>query len=74
MPTILRLLPPEDPAYQGLLVAYFSRDAQATRQQLRVLLEAYLAARAAVIRRTNVHYMPDSSFERAIRDMVARHG
>ncbi len=42
LPTLLRLLPPEDPAYQGLLAAYFARDAQATRQQMKTLLEAYL--------------------------------
>lgn len=74
LPTLLRLLPPEDPAYQGLLVAYFSRDAAATRQQMRTLLEAYLAARAAVIRRTNVHYLPDSGFERAVQGLIERTG
>jgi hypothetical protein len=74
LPTLLRLLPPEDPAHQGLLAAGFSRDAQATRQHMKQLLQAYLDARAAVIRRTNVHYLPDSGFERAVKGMVERHG
>jgi hypothetical protein len=74
LPALLRLLPPEDPAYQGLLAAYFTRDAPATRQQMKTLLVAYLAARSAVIRRTNVHYMPDSGFERSVRGLVERHG
>lgn len=72
LPTLLRILPPEDAAHQGLLAATYSRDARANLAHLKQLLEAYLAARAAVIRRTNVGFIPNSSFERAVRQLLER--
>lgn len=72
LPPLLRALPPEDPAYQGLVNVRYGRDPRATLDSLRELLDAYLAARAAVIRRHNVGFVPDDSFERAIRETMRR--
>lgn len=74
LPPLLAALPPEDPAYQGLLHAYYnSQDVEATLAHLRRLLDAYLAARSAVIRRHSVGFVPDSSFERGIQRLLERH-
>ena len=68
-------LPPEDAAYQGLLHAYYdSQDVPGTLEHLRRLLDAYLAARSAVIRRHSVGFMPDSGFERGIQRLLERGG
>ena len=73
LPAFLRILPPEDPAYQGLLYAsYDSQDLPATLARLRRLLDAYVAARAAVIRRHNVGYVPDTAFERSLQRLLER--
>lgn len=73
LPPLLEALPPEDPAYQGLLAAYYDReDVRATLAHLRELLDAYLAARSAVIRRHTVGFVPDSSFERGIQRLLER--
>ena len=72
LPPLLRALPPEDPAYQGLIHVGYSRDHEATLANLRSLLEAYIAARAAVIRRHNVGFTPDDGFERALRETMRR--
>lgn len=73
IPPLLRILPPEDPAHQALIAAYYSHDARVTREQMRRLLQAYLGARSAVIRRTNVAFMPDGGFERAIQRLLEKH-
>ncbi len=72
LPPLLRALPPEDAAYQGLLRARYSRDTTVTLQHLRELVEAYVAARAAIIRRQNVGFMPDGSFERTLQQTMSR--
>lgn len=73
LPPLLEALPPEDPAYQGLLHAYYdSGDVKATLKHLRRLLAAYLAARSAVIRRHTVGFVPDSSFERGVQRLLER--
>lgn len=72
LPPLLEALPPEDPAYQGLLKAAYSRDAQATLRGLGELLGAYLAARSAVVRRHNLAFMPNSAFESEIRRQVEK--
>jgi hypothetical protein len=72
LPTLLAILPPEDPGYQGLIVARYGPDAGSTLAHLRALLKAYEEARAAVIRRTNVGYMPNSAFEQAIKRLIDR--
>jgi hypothetical protein len=70
LPTFLQLLPPEDPAHQGLIQASFSQDTAATLAHLRRHFDAYLAARAAVIRRHHLAFTPQSQFESAIQRLV----
>ncbi len=75
VPPLLQTLPPEDPAYQGLLRAYYSQDAAATARGVADLVEAYLAARSAVVRRQNLAFTPNTAFESEIRrwfDRLAR--
>jgi hypothetical protein len=72
LPPLLRTLPPEDPAYQGLLNAYYTQDMKATAANLRQLLAAYLAARAALVRRLNLPFNPDTAFESQIQRIVER--
>lgn len=74
LPPLLEALPPEDASYQGLIDVAYSRDAEATLVHLRRLLDAYLAARSAVIRRHNVGYIPDQGFERGIMQTLNRRG
>ncbi len=73
LPPLLNILPPEDPAYSSLQQAFFNKDARATRQQLAQLLDAYLAARTAVIRRLNLIFEINQGFESSIRKLVERH-
>ena len=73
LPPLLEALPPEDPAYQGLIDVAYSRDAATTLTHLRRLLDGYLSARSSVIRRHNVGFIPDQAFERGIRQTMARH-
>ena len=72
LPPLLRALPPEDPAYQNLLRARYSRDAAVTLDHLRDLVDTYTAARSAIIRRQNVGFMPDESFERTLQQTMGR--
>lgn len=74
LPPLLQALPPEDAAYQGLLHAHYGRDTGVTLEHLGRLLEAYVAARSAVIRRHNVGFVPDNSFERSLRRTMERRG
>jgi hypothetical protein len=69
---LLRLLPPEDPAHQGLIQAEYSHDSRATLSHLRRLFAAYLEARAAVIRRHSLVFEPNRSFETAIQRLIER--
>ena len=72
LPKLLHILPPEDPAHQALLQASYSADTKATANHLRQLLAAYIGARTAVIRRLNLAFMPDSSFETQIMRVLDR--
>lgn len=72
LPPLLRVLPPEDPTYQGLLTALYSQDAVATAAHLRQLLDAYLAARAAIVRRLNLPFNPDTAFETQLQRVLER--
>lgn len=72
LPPLLSALPPEDAAYQGLLRARYSRDTKVTLEHLRELVDAYVAARSAIIRRQNVGFMPDGSFERTLQQTMGR--
>jgi len=72
IPVLRRLLPIEDPARSSLPVAHFDHDTRATREHMRNLLRAYRDARAAVVRRYNLAFMPDQLFEDAIAKLVER--
>ncbi len=70
LPPLLTVLPPEEPARQGLLAAYFNRDTKATAVHLRELVAAYLAARTAVVRRLHLLFTPDTRFENEIQKLM----
>jgi hypothetical protein len=72
LPPLLRLLPAEEPARQGLLTASYSHDTAATAQQLARLLDAYLAARTAVVQRQRLLFVPDQAFENEMKRLIAR--
>ncbi|KAA3656809.1 MAG: hypothetical protein DWQ04_30040 [Chloroflexi bacterium] len=72
LPTFLRVLPPEEPARQALLKAKFDSDTKATAVHMKQLLDAYVAARTAVIRRLHLDFLPNSSFENQILQLVQR--
>ena len=72
LPPLLAALPREEPARAALLRASYDRDAAATARGLADLLEAYIAARAAVIRRQNLVYPLNTAFEGEIRRLVVR--
>ena len=72
LPPLLHVLPPEDPTHQALLKASYSADTKATAVHLRQLLQAYVGARTAVIRRLNLSFMPDSSFETQLQRVLDR--
>ena len=72
LPPLLRVLPPEEPARRALLEAHFNGDTRATRRHMGQLLQAYVTARAAVIRRLDLAFMPNSAFERQIQQLVQR--
>lgn len=66
LPTLLRLLPPEEPIREGLIGAAYEREPQATAEYLRSLLAAYREARQAIIRRHHLQYEPNAAFEREL--------
>lgn len=72
LPPLLAALPPEDPAHQALRRAYYSRDAAATARGLAELLDAYLAARAGIIRRQSLPPMTNNAFESEICRLVTK--
>lgn len=69
---MLRLLPPEDAAHQGLIQAHFSYDTRATAVHMRSLFRAYLAARTAVVRRHNLTLTLNHSFEAAVQKLIEK--
>jgi hypothetical protein len=74
LPPLLRLLPPDDPARPDLLQASFGHDTKATVGRMAHLLDAYLAARTAIVQRLNLEFIPDRGFEQAIGRLVERAG
>ncbi|MCP5099348.1 MAG: hypothetical protein GY943_27660, partial [Chloroflexi bacterium] len=72
LPTFLQLLPPEDAARQALLAAQFSKNTGGTAVHLSTLLTAYINARASIIKRYHLDFMPDTQFERQIKDLIKK--
>lgn len=73
LPPLLRVLPPEEPARQELMLSLYSPDTKATAVHLSHLLTAYLAARTAVIRRFDLGFEADKRFETAVQSLINRH-
>lgn len=72
LPPLLAALPPEEPARAALLRVAYGDDAAATLRGLNDLLNAYLAARSAVIRRQNLVFPIQTAFEGEVRRLVTR--
>jgi predicted nucleotidyltransferase len=72
LPELLRLLPPEDPAYQGLIQAEFSHNTATTAAHMRRLFTAYLAARDAIVRRHHLAFSPNRAFETAVQRLIEK--
>ena len=72
LPPLLAVLPPEEPARQALIHTVYIRDAAATLRELMGLLDAYVAARSAVIRRANMSFQVNAGFETEIRRLLER--
>lgn len=72
IPPLLQLLPSEHPAYQALVSVHYSRDVPATLHHLRLLANAYIGARTAVIHQHSLLYAPDHRFEEGLRRLIDR--
>lgn len=72
LPPLLDALPPEEPARRSLMRATYTGNIDETLRGMGELLEAYLAARAAVIRRQNLVFPINTAFESEIRRLVER--
>ncbi|MCZ7670202.1 MAG: hypothetical protein M5U34_25040 [Chloroflexi bacterium] len=72
LPPLLHVLPPEDAAHQALLKASYSADTKKTAEHLRQLLQAYVGEERPIVRRLNLAFMPDSSFETQIQRVLER--
>jgi hypothetical protein len=72
LPPLLAVLPPEDTAYDPLFRASYGTNPADIRQHMVVLLDAYVAARTAVLRRLNLSFIPNSAFENEIQRLVKR--
>jgi hypothetical protein len=72
LPPLLHVLPPEEPTRAPLQQAHFGKDTAVTRQHLAQLLENYVAARTAVIRRLSLSFTVNSAFENQIRQLVQK--
>lgn len=72
LPPLLHALPANDPAREGLINAFYSRDAPATAAHLASLMEAYITARSAIIQRYHLQSMGDQAFESEIRRLIQK--
>lgn len=72
LPPLLAALPPEELARLALLQASYDSNARATLRGMGDLLKAYVAARAAVIRRQNLVYPLNTAFEGEVTRLVER--
>jgi predicted nucleotidyltransferase len=73
--TILRfleVLPHEDVARKGLLIMRYGGADGDVLAHLRGLFQAYLTARSAIIRRYRLGFMPNSSFENSVKQLIER--
>jgi hypothetical protein len=73
IPPLLEALPPEDPACRELMQVLYTGDAKATLSSMLELLDGYVTARSAVIRRQSMAFPINSAFENEIRRLIIRH-
>lgn len=73
LPPFLDVLPVGSTERSALLSAYFGKDVKMTRRHLKELLEAYVAARTAVVQRQHLDVTFDRKFETAVQRLVERH-
>lgn len=71
-PSLIQALPPAAPARTNLMEARFSRDAEISTNHMKGLLNAYTAARTAVIERYHLQFINDQAFETQIQRLVER--
>jgi hypothetical protein len=71
-PPLLQVLPRDSAARLNLIEARFNADATLTSSHLHELLNAYIAARAAVVERHHLRFTSDQSFESQIQRLVER--
>jgi len=72
MPALLKALLPGDPSREALIQANYSHNAYNTAQSLASLLDAYLAARSAIISRYSLQLEIDIAFESDIKKLLGR--
>jgi predicted nucleotidyltransferase len=70
--SLLNVLPPGDPAREGLINADYSRDTKATVKHFADLMGAYLAARQAIVQRYHLQPVGDQAFESEIRRNIQK--
>jgi hypothetical protein len=72
LPTLLNVLPHNDPSRERLINAYYSRDTRATAKHLTELMESYLAARQTIVQQYHLQPVGDQAFESEIRRLIAK--
>jgi hypothetical protein len=72
IPELLKLLHPEDPAYQALIEIQYTQDTGATIRHMQRLMRAYLGARDAIVKLHHLHFQVDSFFERDLLKKIER--
>jgi hypothetical protein len=67
---LLPMLPIGHTSRAGLIQLYFNLDGDTTLEQLKELLRAYLNARAEIVRKHNLTFVPDGPFERELLKVI----
>jgi hypothetical protein len=70
IPPLLQTLPPDTPARTNLIETHFNRNVNITARHMKSLLNAYIAARTAVVERYHLQISSDQSFETQIQRLV----
>ncbi len=72
LPTILQSLPQDHAARMNLIEARFNQDVTITKSHMKDLLNAYITARAEIIKQHHLQFSSDQSFENQIQRLVER--
>lgn len=73
LPTLLKLLPLDEPARRDLIKSSFGANTEQTREHLEKLLNAYLQARNRIVEIHNLEFRPDQRFERDVKGIFSSH-